>query len=451
MTVRALRNALPRALQRALFVGLFGTALNAHAAEAPIIRVEVTPQTVNVGQAVALRLVVLVPTWFNKPSIYPPFELANAITRLPADSGRPTSERIGNDTWSGVVREYRIYPQLAARYVMTDQVVTVNYANPGAAPVVIEVDVPDIGFRAIVPEGAEALAPFLGGKRVSLDRKIASSLTDLKVGDAVVFTVTATIDGMPAQFLPPLIAKSGTVGVTAYPKEPRLTDGDKATRSETVTWIFQGGGDFSLPPVELDWWNTATKQVETAALAGVPFSVTGAVIQPATVPPDAASVAADPRFFSAMLAGLIVFILAILAWRGRFRIVRWRAARQAARLASESYAFRQLLNATRNDDLQETDRWLGIWLERLDPHASLQQVVERSATPELASQLGGIMHARYSRGDAQDAEPNHAVGLRALGKTLDTCRSGYRRWQQGTRARRVLPPLNPIRALPGSQ
>ena len=83
----------------------------------------------------------------------------------------------------------------------------------------------------MVPAGAEALAPFLGGKSVGLDRKIASSLTDLKVGDAVVFTVTATIDGMPAQFLPPLIADPGTTGVTAYPKEPRLTDGDQTTRN----------------------------------------------------------------------------------------------------------------------------------------------------------------------------------------------------------------------------
>ena len=82
----------------------------------PVVRLEATPEQVRVGEPVQLRVTVLVPTWFAKPPVFPTFELANAVTRLPPDSSYPTSESINNETWSGIVRNYRIYPLSAAAY-----------------------------------------------------------------------------------------------------------------------------------------------------------------------------------------------------------------------------------------------------------------------------------------------------------------------------------------------
>jgi len=69
-----------------LFIFALVTSTAALAQGQPIVRAEVTPETVNVGESAELTITVLVPTWFTRPSTYPSFELANAITRLPADS-----------------------------------------------------------------------------------------------------------------------------------------------------------------------------------------------------------------------------------------------------------------------------------------------------------------------------------------------------------------------------
>ena len=70
---------------------LLGICGQVGAQQSPIVRVSVTPETVSVGESAELRVTVLVPTWFPRPPVYPAFELANAITRLPADSSYPVS------------------------------------------------------------------------------------------------------------------------------------------------------------------------------------------------------------------------------------------------------------------------------------------------------------------------------------------------------------------------
>ena len=129
---------------------------HAGAQDEPIVRVEVTPEAVNVGESAQLRVTVLVPTWFPRPPVFPSFELSNAITRLPPDSSYPTSKRVGRETWSGIIRNYRVYPMLGATYRLAGQTIRVTWANPGADPLIAEVPIPDIEFRGVVPEGGAA-------------------------------------------------------------------------------------------------------------------------------------------------------------------------------------------------------------------------------------------------------------------------------------------------------
>ena len=101
----------------------------------PVVRAKVAPESVVVGEAAELTITVLVPTWFTRPPVYPPFELANAMTRLPADSSYPIRERVGNESWSGIVRTYEIYPLLGASYRLAGQAINVTFADPGSDPV----------------------------------------------------------------------------------------------------------------------------------------------------------------------------------------------------------------------------------------------------------------------------------------------------------------------------
>ena len=130
-----------------LAILLSSTAMAVAAQAQPVVRVEVNPESVRIGESAELKVTVLVPTWFARPPVYPSFELANAITRLPPDSSYPTSERVGRETWSGIVRNYRFYPLLGATYRLSGETITVTYANPGGTPPTAEVAV-------MGPEGA---------------------------------------------------------------------------------------------------------------------------------------------------------------------------------------------------------------------------------------------------------------------------------------------------------
>ena len=121
---------------------LFSLAASA-SGQTPIVRISATPEAVSVGEPVALQVSVLVPTWFPRPPVFPAFELANTITRLPPDSAYPISERIGRDTWSGIVRTYQVYPLLGATYRLSGQTMRVTYTDPETyKPATVEVAVP---------------------------------------------------------------------------------------------------------------------------------------------------------------------------------------------------------------------------------------------------------------------------------------------------------------------
>jgi len=149
-------------------------------AQDPIVRLSVTPEDVAVGESAQMQVTVLVPTWFSEPPVYPSFELANSIVRLPPDSSYPTSERVGRETWSGIVRNYRVYPLISGRFRLGGQGVRVSYANPGSAPIAVDVPLPEATLSATVPQGAEELDPYLAGRSLMLTRDVEGDLDDLE-------------------------------------------------------------------------------------------------------------------------------------------------------------------------------------------------------------------------------------------------------------------------------
>jgi hypothetical protein len=332
----------------------------------PVLRVQVEPPSVRVGEALSLRVTVLVPTYFARPPVYPDFEVANAITRLPPDSSYPTSDRIEGENWSGIVREYRIFPLAAADYRIQGATMRVAYANPGAAPVVREVPVPDVVFRGTVPAGAEALDPYIAGSALELTLDVEGNDGELALGDAVVLTYRAKLTGLPSMFLPALAAGTESIAgedaVTVYADAPRFDDDDGvATRTERVTLVFNTGGEFSVPAAAIAYWNTAAEALSTARTEPLLLSVAG---------PKAAEQAATKtgldkpdRWPLALLAGALVLALGAALRAGRpvlrARLARWRA--------SEAYAFRRLRRTLKGLSREEIYRSLQRWLERLEP------------------------------------------------------------------------------------
>ncbi|MEM1142899.1 MAG: hypothetical protein AAGI88_09965, partial [Pseudomonadota bacterium] len=250
---------------------MFGVAWKAGAQTGPFVETSIEPDQVMVGEAATLSLALYVPTWFPSPPDFPSFELPNAITRVPANSARPTSKRIGRETWSGITRKYTIYPMLPGDYRLDQQTIKLTFANPGKDPREAVIQTDEISFRAAVPEPAQGLTPYLAGTRLVLERSIDGDsnrgLDALEIGDALSLTYTVELDGMPALFLPELLKPSKTPGISAYPGIPRTSEeGAMSRRIETITYIVNAGGTYVLPGAVLSWWNTASQTIEQATV-----------------------------------------------------------------------------------------------------------------------------------------------------------------------------------------
>jgi hypothetical protein len=113
-----------------------------------------------------------------------------------------------------------------------------------------------------------------------LTQEISHESDIYRPGDAIERRITARLEGMQSMFIPPLLLPHETEGLSVYPGSSSTDDeygeGKKAitgVRNEAVTYVFERGGTYKVPPVSLRWWNTKTKQVETAEIPSIVFQV----------------------------------------------------------------------------------------------------------------------------------------------------------------------------------
>ena len=406
------------------------TSTTALAQGQPIVRATVSPDTVNVGESAELTVTVLVPTWFTRPSTYPSFELSNAITRLPADSSYNIRERIGNESWSGIVRTYEIYPLLGATYRLGGQSLQVTYANPGSDPVVTSVEIPEIVIRGQVPQGAELLDPYIAGSNLELRLDIEGSHEGLKAGDALVLEYVAELNGLPVIFIPPLAPDLQLDGVSVYADAPDVKEGTPARRSEKITLVLDAGGEFVIPERELKYWNTESKSIETVVAEGLTFSVAGPPVP--TAMEDTSSVRQTGRLVW-LLAGSIALLFVL--WRSVPAIMaRYRIA-AAERKQTEAYAFARLSAALNSNDGELAYRAMLHWIGRLEPGTNVRAFASAYGDESLSAAVNSLSAGIY--GNAE-----RAGDLRRVRGNLKAARKRY--LQRGRRqAAQSPPPLNP--------
>ena len=399
-------------------------------AQEPIVRVSLAPESVAVGESAQMQVTVLVPTWFATPPVYPSFELANSIVRLPPDSSYPTSERVGRETWSGIVRNYRVYPLISGRFRLGGQDIRVSYANPGSDPITVDIPLPEATLSATVPPGAENLDPYLAGRSLMLTRSVDGDLDNLEAGDAIVVRTVTELDGLPAMFLPPLSPELEFEGVRIYADEPVVEDDETARRTETVTLVFESGGDFMLPGIELGWWDMTSQSVVTAMVPEVSFAVAGPVAEPEAAE-DAP--ARDWRGILVETAGWLAALF--VAWRVLQRLTARAQRRAAERRESELYAFRQFEKACGSGDARKAHHAMLAWLERLEPGLTASGFARDWGDESLVGRLDAFSAAVYR--DAQGS-----IALDDLYRGLGDARRAYV-GNRSVDARPALPPLNP--------
>lgn len=105
--------------------------------------------------------------------------------------------------------------------------------------------------------------------------------TEFRVGEPITRTITLMADNLTASQLPEL--EPLTVNnLKQYPDKPSLnnsktTTGINAIRKEKIALIPTRPGVYTLPKIDLLWWNTQTNKIETAHISKREFTVLPAV------------------------------------------------------------------------------------------------------------------------------------------------------------------------------
>jgi hypothetical protein len=124
-----------------------------------------------------------------------------------------------------------------------------------------------------IPDSFKGL-DWLSAEAVKLKEVWSDNSRQAKVGEPLTRTLTLTVQGATVDQLPELASQAAIDGIKTYPDQPVLkedkqSDGLTASREEKVAYIPSKPGDYTLPAMEISWFNTKTQRVEKAILPSV--------------------------------------------------------------------------------------------------------------------------------------------------------------------------------------
>ncbi|MHC8344348.1 hypothetical protein [Pseudomonas sp. RT6P73] len=424
----------------ALLLCLFTSAT---LAAEPDLRVQTRLQpthSVMVGGMLELQLDVLTDSWFTDAPALPDLKLPGALVLPPDGHAEHINQTLDGKSFNGMRYSYRITPNLAQGFDIP--ALTVR-AMPGQASTPLSAQSQPLHFTAAQPPGFQPGEPVLVAQGLRFTQKVVTSATPLKVGDSITRQLTLQADDAMAMSLP--APSMGDVnGLSRYPKSPQISNLDDGRgnfnggqRIDTVTYRIDTEGRYSLPAIELKWWDASSQQTRTAQVPPVSFdaAANSAYKTVFSITEDLKKLGQQSRVHVAghwLVLSALLLIVALFGWFGRPLVQRAylagqarRRARHAAWLQSADYAWRQIPTQIDGNPAQLSALYLWARRSRLGLELS-----------NLGPRLQDLLCACYSQ------QPTEDQALRQLKTSLSTLHSQAE--HKPSPAAHALRPLNPV-------
>ncbi|MFV0934759.1 hypothetical protein [Pseudomonas jessenii] len=426
------------------FTTILGTLLlclitTAALATEPELRVQTHLQptdSVMVGGVLELQLDVFTDSWFTDAPTLPELKLSGALVMPPDGHAEHINQKLDGKSFNGMRYSFRITPNLARGIDIP--ALTVR-ATPGQATTELSAQSQPLHFIATQPPGFKPGEPVLVAQGLRFTQKVIKSVTPLKLGDSITRQLTLQADGALAMSLPtPLLGD--VAGLSRYPKSPwisSLDDGrghfNGGQRIDTATYRIDTEGQYSLPAIELKWWDASTQQTRTAHVPAVTFdAVVNSTYRPVF------SITEELERHGQQISGhwlgllALLVIVALLAWfscplvhRAYLGGQARRRARHAMWLESAEYAWRQIPSQLEDRPAQLSALYL--WAKRSRNDLKLTN---------LGPRVQGLLCACYGR------KPSEDQALHRLKESLTELHSQVERNNES--AALALRPLNPV-------
>ncbi len=269
-----------------------------------ILRLTAEPKTPFVKQQVVLTLQVYQGVGLGNTTLSPPRSNDPEIHVRRLGPDRRYEERVNGRQYLVTKRQYFLFPQKPGSLTIDPATFQGEVMAPGAGGIRFsEAPLPGFGANR---EVRRAQSDRLSLEVISVPEKFPSTawlpavdlrLSDnwvdeppgFRVGEPVTRTLMLSADGLTASQLPPLKFQLPPE-FRLYSDKPYLRDsesgeGIRGLRQERITIVPSQAGDFSLPEIAIDWWNTSSGRQETARLPGFRILVLPPVTADAKPPP----------------------------------------------------------------------------------------------------------------------------------------------------------------------
>jgi len=264
------------AIRRAIVAfGVGLVVLLTASAQDPQVRARLqVPDPLWAGQKVTLVVELLAPGYFSSAASFDLPNPSGLLLLAPADHPLVSGETIEGAYYTVQRHELAVYPTTAGTHTIPPFRVRFSYKH---APldhdsVTAAVTTPSLSLGVMAPPGAEGLGQVISARnlRVVEEWKPATDKAAVRVGDAFTRTVTFSAPDVPAMMFPPFPA--GQIdGLGVYPQPPKVIDRNDrgarwAERRDSVTYVCQRPGRFTLPAARLTWFDLDAQKLQVIDL-----------------------------------------------------------------------------------------------------------------------------------------------------------------------------------------
>ncbi len=355
----------------------------------------------------------------------------------PLDEGKNYATNLYGRHYSVHERQYAVFPQqpglLRIKPLQYNGVRTSSrgffmdpFGSASSQPVRTQSDAVTLDVRAA------AGTPWLPAANLKIEEHWSGKPEEFKLGEPLTRKLTVTAAGLTAEQLPelPTVAIDG---FKQYPDQPALENrksetGITGVRSESVAFMPTRTGTYTLPAIEIKWWNTKTGKAESARIPERTVTVvpsadevdTPEAGQQATPlepqiessggspvsPADSPALQRKPVWFWLSLILGLGWLLTALAWWRQNRGVKSRAT--ATEKPDPGKAEKQLERACQQNETAAAKNALLEWARahwEQHPPQSLDAIAARSRHEAFAAQLRALnahLYAPKSDGAAWD-------------------------------------------------
>jgi len=251
---------------------------------------------------------------------------------------------------------------------------------------------------------------WLPANALTLKDNFSDNLPEFKVGEPVTRTFTLSADGLTVGQLPEFMKfRKNTENIKQYTDQPKLDEqmtyqGLKSARQEKIAIIPSKAGEYTLPAIEIPWWNTQTNEMAIIKLPARSIKVAATTAQEQalapvnqTPAPKVTVIPQDNSYYYERLNFIFAFgwIVTLMAWwwtmRGNNKPI------SQEKESDQKMDIKKLKEACHSNNAQEAKEGLLAWAKEHwqagAPH-SLGEISRHCAEP-LQAEIQGLNQVLY--------------------------------------------------------